>query len=67
MSLAVLIWTQGIVGLGYFLGNRADGEVNGYLLPVSWYGALVDLIPVVYEMYRERKFKRSESLQTKIR
>jgi len=53
-----LVWTQGIVGLGYVLGNMSDGEVNGYLLPLVGAALWLTLIPVLYEMYRERKFRR---------
>jgi membrane-associated protein len=54
-----LVWTQGIVGLGYVLGNMSDGEVNGYLLPLVGAALWLTLIPVLYEMYRERKFRRN--------
>ena len=57
-AFSALVWTQGIVGLGFFLGNRADGEVNGYLLPLVGMALWLTLIPVIYEMYRERKFQR---------
>jgi membrane-associated protein len=55
-----LVWTQGVVGLGYFLGNRADGEVNGYLLPLVGVALWLTLIPVLLELYRERKIKRNQ-------
>jgi len=58
-AFSALVWTQGIVGLGFFLGNRADGEVNGYLLPLVGMALWLTLIPVIYEMYRERKFQRN--------
>lgn len=56
--LSGLVWTQGVVGLGYVLGNMSDGEVNGYLLPLVGAALWLTVIPVIYEMYRERKFKR---------
>ena len=56
--LSGLVWTQGIVGLGYVLGNMSDGEVNGYLLPLVGAALWLTVIPVIYEMYRERKFRR---------
>lgn len=54
-----LVWTQGVVGLGYFLGNRADGEVNGYLLPLVGIALWLTLIPVAVEFYREWRIKRN--------
>lgn len=56
--LSGLVWTQGVVGLGYVLGNMSDGEVNGYLLPLVGAALWLTVIPVIYEMYRERKFRR---------
>lgn len=55
--LSGLVWTQGVVGLGYVLGNMSDGEVNGYLLPLVGAALWLTVIPVIYEMYRERKFR----------
>jgi membrane-associated protein len=55
-----LVWTQGIVGLGYFLGNRADGEVNGYLLPLVGAALWLTLVPVAIEFFREVRQKRAQ-------
>jgi membrane-associated protein len=55
---SALVWTQGVVGLGYFVGNRAEGSVDGYLLPVVGLILWLSLIPVFVEFYKERKAKR---------
>jgi membrane-associated protein len=59
--ISALVWTQGVIALGYFVGNRVEGSVDGYLLPVVGLILWLSLIPVFIEFYKERKAKRSES------
>lgn len=56
--ISALVWTQGVVGLGYFVGNKVEGGVDAYLLPVVGFILWLSLIPVFIEFYKERKAKR---------
>jgi len=63
-SVGALIWTQGVIGLGYLLGNILEnsdivkGSVDKYLLPVIGLIVFVSLVPVLIEFFKERQSKR---------
>ena len=47
--LGAIIWTQGTIGLGYLLGEKLEGSVDKYLLPVVGLIIIVSVIPVAIE------------------
>ena len=52
-TLGALIWTQGVIGLGFILGERLEGSVDAYLLPIIGLIVFISLIPVLVEIFRE--------------
>lgn len=52
-ALGALIWTQGVIGLGFILGEKLEGSVDAYLLPIIGLIVFVSLIPVLIEIFRE--------------
>ena len=52
-ALGAVIWTQGVIGLGFILGERLEGSVDAYLLPIIGLIVFVSLIPVFIEIFRE--------------
>ena len=59
--LGALIWTQGVIGLGYLLGEKLEGSVDKYLLPVVAVIILVSVIPVIVEFFREWSTRKHHS------
>ena len=57
-TVGALIWTQGIIGLGFILGDVLEGSVDKYLLPVIGLIVFVSLVPVLFELFREWQSKR---------
>jgi membrane-associated protein len=56
--VGALIWTQGVIGLGFILGDVLEGSVGKYLLPVVGLIVFVSLVPVIFEVFREWQSKR---------
>jgi membrane-associated protein len=65
-----IIWTDGIILGGYFLADSlydAVGDhIDRYILPVVVLIVFLSVLPILIEMYRERKKKRSERLPTAV-
>ena len=57
-AVGALIWTQGVIGLGFILGDVLEGSVDKYLLPVIGLIAFVSVIPVPIELFKEWQSKR---------
>ena len=56
-----VIWTQVVIGAGYVLGEKLEGSVDKYLLPVVAVIIAVSLIPVAIEFFREWNSRRHHS------
>ena len=52
-ALGAVIWTEGVIGLGFILGEKLEGSVDSYLLPIIGLIVFVSLIPVFIEIFRE--------------
>ena len=59
--LGALIWTQLVIGLVYLLGNKLEGSVDKYLLPVVAVIIFVSVIPVLIELFREWSTRKHHS------
>lgn len=59
--VGALIWTQGVIGLGFILGDVLEGSVDKYLLPVIATIIFASLIPVFIELFKEWQSKRFKS------
>ena len=57
-AIGAIIWTQVAIGIGYLLGDLIEGSVNKYLYPVIGIIVLVSLVPLINNIYKERKQKR---------
>ena len=57
-AVGALIWTQGVIGLGFILGDVLEGSVDKYLLPVIGLIVFVSVIPVLLELFKEWQSKR---------
>jgi membrane-associated protein len=57
-TVGALIWTQGIIGLGFILGDVLEGSVDKFLLPVIGIIIFASLVPVIFEVLREWQSKR---------
>ena len=57
-TVGALIWTQGVIGLGFILGDVLEGSVDKYLLPVIGLIVFVSLVPVLFELFKEWQSKR---------
>jgi len=60
-AIGALIWTQGVIGLGFVLGDVLKGSVDKYLLPVIGVIIFASLIPVFIELFKEWQSKRFKS------
>lgn len=59
--IGAIIWTQSVIGLGIFLGDKISGSVDKYLLPIIGLIILVSLIPVLIEVLKEINTRRNLS------
>lgn len=59
--IGAIIWTESVIGIGIFLGDKISGSVDRYLLPIIALIIAVSLIPVVIEIIREINTKRNLS------
>ena len=53
------IWTVGIISIGYLLGEKLQGSVDKYLLPIVALIILASLTPIVLEILKKRKSKEN--------
>jgi membrane-associated protein len=52
-ALGAVIWTESVIGLGLVLGDKLEGSVDAYLLPIIGTIVFISLIPVFIELFRE--------------
>ena len=57
-AIGAIIWTQGVLGAGYILGNKISGSIDKYLLPIIALIVFVSVLPVVVEVFKEWRTKR---------
>jgi membrane-associated protein len=49
------IWTVSLITAGYLLGERLEGSVDKYLLPIVALIIALSLAPIVIEFMKDRK------------
>jgi membrane-associated protein len=54
------IWTVGIISAGYLLGERLEGSVDKYLLPIVALIIVASLMPIALEILRDRKERKAK-------
>jgi membrane-associated protein len=57
-STGAIIWTEGVLSIGYILGEKLKGSVDKYLLPIVAIIVLISLAPIAVEVLREVRTKR---------
>jgi len=57
-SIGAIIWTEGVLSIGYILGEKLKGSVDKYLLPIVAIIVLISLAPIAVEVLREVRTKR---------
>ncbi|MFG1927658.1 DedA family protein [Cryptosporangium sp. NPDC048952] len=64
--VGAVLWTDGIVLLGYFLGDVVDATfpIDKYLVPGIAIIILLSILPVLIEFIRDRRRKKKEPVTT---
>jgi membrane-associated protein len=57
-TIGAIIWTDGIITLGYLLGEKLKGSIDSYLLPIILLIIFLSLLPVFLEIIREMRTRR---------
>ena len=57
-AFGAIIWTQAVIGMGFFLGEKIEGSVDKYLLPIVGLIIAISVLPVALEVLREWRTKR---------
>mgnify|MGYP000987904552 CR=1 FL=1 len=60
-AIGAIIWVDGVVLIGYFLGESVEGSIDKYLLPIVGLIIFVSVIPVIIEVIREWRTKKDWS------
>ena len=60
-TIGAVLWTESVIGIGIFLGDKVSGSVDKYLLPIIAVIVLISLIPVAIEILKELNTKRNLS------
>ena len=59
--IGAVLWTESVLGLGIFLGDKISGSIDKYLLPIIGLIILVSLIPLAIEIFKELNTRRNLS------
>lgn len=57
-AVSATIWGAGFIYLGYVVGERIEGSVDRYLLPITIIVIALSFTPVLVEYFRERKKRK---------
>jgi membrane-associated protein len=60
-SVSAIIWADGIILAGYFLGESVKDSLDTYLLPITLAVLLITTLPVLFELFREWRTKKEWS------
>jgi membrane-associated protein len=55
--IGAIIWTDGILLIGFLFGEQIEGSIDTYLYPIIGLIIFLSLLPLVFEIYRQRKHK----------
>ncbi|CAB4655837.1 MAG: DedA family protein [Actinobacteria bacterium] len=53
-----VIWTETVLTLGYFLGEKLKGSIDKYILPIIGVIVFLSLLPLAFEILKEVRTKR---------
>ncbi|MBC7463024.1 MAG: DedA family protein [Actinobacteria bacterium] len=57
-AIGGVIWSDGLIILGYVLGEKMKGSIDSYLLPIIGVIIVLSLLPLGIEILREFRTKR---------
>jgi membrane-associated protein len=57
--VGAVLWTVGVIMLGYSVSARLEGSIDRYLLPVIALIIFVSVLPILIEVYRHRRAGRT--------
>jgi membrane-associated protein len=60
-SVSAIIWVDGIVIAGYYLGEKIKGSLDTYLLPITLLVIFITTLPIIFELFREWRTKKEWS------
>lgn len=60
-SIGAILWTESVIGIGIFFGDKISGSIDKYLLPIIALIIFFSLIPVAIEIVKEINTKRNLS------
>ena len=53
-----ILWSDGVILLGYIIGEKLKGSIDSYLLPIVGVIILLSLLPLALQIVREISTKR---------
>ena len=56
-ALGAIIWTDGILLLGFLFGEKIEGSVDRYLLPLVGLIIFLSILPIIVELFRKNNSK----------
>jgi membrane-associated protein len=56
-ALGAIIWTDGILLLGFLFGEKIEGSVDRYLLPLVGLIIFLSILPIIVELLRKNNSK----------
>jgi membrane-associated protein len=57
-AISALVWTQGFIWAGYFLGEKLKGSVDKYVLPIIAVIVIVSIAPIFWEVFKEWRSRK---------
>ena len=60
-SISAIVWVDGIVIAGYYLGEKIKGSLDTYLLPITLLIIFITTLPIFVEVFREWRTKKDWS------
>ncbi|MEI6406641.1 MAG: VTT domain-containing protein [Actinomycetes bacterium] len=56
--ISALVWTQGFIWAGYFLGEKLKGSVDHYILPIVAVIVILSVAPLIWEVFKEWRTRK---------
>ena len=57
-AISAIVWTQGFIWGGYFVGEKLKGSVDTYIVPIVAVIVIVSVSPIVYEIFKEWRTRK---------
>ena len=56
--VSALVWTQGFIWGGYFVGEQLKGSVDHYIIPIVGVIVVVSIAPLAWEVFKEWRSRK---------